>query len=866
MLPLKISIEFQSIFSYLKRRFPHIIVTSFRFPLKKVTLLVMAQRLSAHHPDVLPGFERKSRHLAIVVILLALLVLTGWQFDIELLKRPFPHVMAMNPVSAVCFLVIGISVLLLKSKKRGGLIDATVYFLAIIPLAAALFRLSEGMWSTGVEFDTILFNKKIQADPAGNHMSAVAAINFLLLGLSVIFSVNRSITGQKISNYFSLVILLVSLFAIIGYLYRVEEFHNWLSNGPMALHSAAGFMLIGLSILFSNANAAFMAIISHQTSGGMIARILIPTTILVPVIMGYIRLIIQSKFPMSIELGVDFLTTGIILLFFVLILYASSVINKKDNLRKAAEKKLERANNELEQKVIEGREELYRNEKRFRTLIENSFDVITLLNEKLDIIYLSPSFERLTGFAPEERKNKNGLTFVHPDELEKTQCLITEVMQNQGTPVLFQNRILHKNGTYIWVEGVLTNLLYDRSVEAIVANYRDVTERKEAEENLKLNEIRFRSIIEQFPYPVVTYNRDGVSTGANKAWEDLWEDKRENAQGYNIRTDPQFTQSGLSYYVEKAFAGEIAHAPPYLYDPALIGKKGRKRWIQMVLYPLKDSTGKMAEVILILLDLTANKKAEEKLIASEQQFRTLNAELEDRVLLRTTQLQEANKELEAFSYTVSHDLRAPLRSINAYSHILEEDYSPQLDTEGKRILRSIISNARRMNHLIDDLLDFSKIGKAEIRKNTVNMTRLVKEVIDELRHSGMTIPVQLLIQDLPPAQCDGILIKQVWVNLISNAIKYSAIREIPIIEIGTREADNSAVYYVKDNGAGFDMQYYHKLFGVFERLHTSEQFSGTGVGLAIVKRIVARHGGAVWAESKLNEGATFYFSLVRGSS
>ena len=253
--------------------------------------------------------------------------------------------------------------------------------------------------------------------------------------------------------------------------------------------------------------------------------------------------------------------------------------------------------------------------------------------------------------------------------------------------------------------------------------------------------------------------------------------------------------------------------------------------------------------------------ANRELKQAEDDIRKLNDELENKVIERTAQLESVNKELGSFSYSVSHDLRAPIRAINGYSKILIEDYSEKLDNDGKKVLHSIMHNSKRMGNLIDDLLAFSKLGRKEVSVSNINMINLVKLVKKELIFDqGENLPA-FTIKLLPAAQGDQSLIKQVWINLISNAIKYSKYKPMTNIEIGAYEKDNLIVYFVKDEGAGFDMQYYDKLFGVFQRLHSHEEFEGTGIGLAIVQKIISRHRGTVWAESILNEGTCFYFSL-----
>jgi len=240
--------------------------------------------------------------------------------------------------------------------------------------------------------------------------------------------------------------------------------------------------------------------------------------------------------------------------------------------------------------------------------------------------------------------------------------------------------------------------------------------------------------------------------------------------------------------------------------------------------------------------------------------------LERAVAERTAKLRESIEELESFSYSVSHDLRAPLRAINGNARILEEDYLDKFDADGLSALQSIIRNSVKMGTLIDDLLAFSKLGRKNITDSVIDMMALVTSTMEELIAEDIQNRTEINVGILPPARGDQSLIKQVWINLISNALKYSKNRTKTKIKISAYEKDDMMVYYVKDNGVGFDMQYYDKLFGVFQRLHSAEEFEGTGIGLANVQKIVHRHNGTVWAESIPNEGACFYFSLPHGQS
>lgn len=228
---------------------------------------------------------------------------------------------------------------------------------------------------------------------------------------------------------------------------------------------------------------------------------------------------------------------------------------------------------------------------------------------------------------------------------------------------------------------------------------------------------------------------------------------------------------------------------------------------------------------------------------------------------KTAELEAAVKELESFSYSVSHDLRAPLRAINGFAQVLAEDYLEQIDAEGKVFLEEIISNSRKMGQLIDNLLEFSRVGKQAVTMYTVDVGQLVSDVLTELKQLEPNRQITIRVQKLAKCQGDRNMLKQVFINLLSNAFKYTSKKQEAIVEIGSYTEDSNQVYYIKDNGAGFDMRYYDKLFGVFQRLHSSNEFDGTGVGLAIVQKIIAKHGGKVWAEATVNKGACFYISL-----
>jgi signal transduction histidine kinase len=270
-----------------------------------------------------------------------------------------------------------------------------------------------------------------------------------------------------------------------------------------------------------------------------------------------------------------------------------------------------------------------------------------------------------------------------------------------------------------------------------------------------------------------------------------------------------------------------------------------------------------------MLDLSELNKALELDIIqrreAENEIRKLNIELETRVTERTAQLKAINDELESFAHSVSHDLRAPLRAIQGFSQILLEDSFEKLNTEEKQLLERVIINTKTMDQLINDLLSFSRVAPSEMHLTGINMTSMANSVYLEIASPKVQKKIEFSVTSLPKAFGDITLIKQVWSNLISNAIKYTLPKDVRKIEIGSFTEKGMNVYYIKDTGVGYDPSYQHKLFGIFQRLHRADEFEGTGVGLAIVKRIITRHDGNVWAEGKVNEGATFYFSLPVGN-
>jgi len=477
------------------------------------------------------------------------------------------------------------------------------------------------------------------------------------------------------------------------------------------------------------------------------------------------------------------------------------------------------------------------------TVVHQSNDAIYLHDEEGKIISWNEGAERMYGYSEQEALHMKIWNiipdYIHPESGEMIMSVTT------GNKIQdIETKRVNRHGKLLDVlfsASLITDSLYGH--KSIAITERDITEKKRAEEQLRESEKKFRKLFENAPYPMWAY--------------DLTSLKFLEVNETAVKTYGYTKQEFLAMHItdirpEEEVAKLLEDVKERKKDvESSYGWKHRLRngnliYVEITSH-LLNYNGHEA-VLVVSKDITERKLAEE-------QIKNLNAELQTNIV----QLETTNKELESFSYSVSHDLRAPLRALSGYSKMIEEDYASVLDNEAKRLLGNIQTNAQRMGTLIDDLLAFSRLGRKEVQKTEVNMLKMVSSILNEI---SLDHKANITVKELPQAYADPALIYQVWINLISNAIKYSAKNDKPEIEIGSKMLDEEIVFYVRDNGAGFDMKYVDKLFGVFQRLHNPNEFEGTGIGLAIVQRIITKHGGRVWATAIPNSGASFYFSLT----
>jgi PAS domain S-box-containing protein len=487
---------------------------------------------------------------------------------------------------------------------------------------------------------------------------------------------------------------------------------------------------------------------------------------------------------------------------------------------------------------------------RLAAIVESSEDAIIGKDLSGKVSTWNKSAEKIFGYTALEMIGEPITRLIPPDLRDEEERVLNMVMQGQATGH-FQTVRLAKGGRLVDV-AMTVSPIKDASGHIIGASKvaRDITGSLRTETALGASELRYRRLFESA--------KDGILI-------------LDAETGMVVDVNPfLITTLGFSreQFLEKAI-WELGFFKDIWANAEKFAELKEKEYVRYEHLPLKTIDGQSMEVEFVsnvylvngskviqcnIRDVTARRKAED---AVQQ----LNENLEQRVSERTTQLEAANKELDAFSYSVSHDLRAPLRAVDGFSQAMLEDYGAQLPEEGQRYLRTIREGTHRMGALIDDLLTFSRLSRLPLQSRQVDTGELVRGAIGELDFLREGRQVEVRVDDLPPCHGDPALLKQVWLNLLSNAFKYTRRCHLAVIEVGCAKEANEDVYFVRDNGTGFDMRYADKLFGVFQRLHRAEEFEGTGVGLAIVHRIIHRHGGRVWAEAAVDGGATFYFTL-----
>ena len=495
-------------------------------------------------------------------------------------------------------------------------------------------------------------------------------------------------------------------------------------------------------------------------------------------------------------------------------------------------------------------------ERRYREIFEQAPVGIFSTTSDGRALGVNPALARMLGCAsPQEAAHhyfdlRNAL-YVRPERRDEFIARLRE----HGTVRDFEYEANTADGRRIWISmNARVTERYPDGSFGIEGFATDITERRRAEDALRFSEARLHALVETIPDLIWLKTPGGVYLSCNSMFGRFFGATEEEIVG---NTDYDFVEKELAdFFLVNDRRAMDAGGPTVNEEWLTFADGGYRGLFETIKTPMRDEGGAIIGVLGIARDITEHKRSEEEL-------REHRSNLEGLVAARTAELEAANSELEAFSYSVSHDLKAPLRAIDGFARFLEEDYADRLDDEGRRLIGIIRNSAREMGQLISDLLAFSRMSRKEFTMSRLDMKAFVRDVWEKTAILREGRDVELRVGDLPEAYGDMATIREVLVNLLSNAIKFTRPREHAVIEVWGREENGQILYSIRDNGAGFDMTYCDRLFNVFQRLHGADEFEGTGIGLALVKRIVRRHGGDVRAEGRPDGGATFAFSLPK---
>ncbi len=756
-------------------------------------------------------------------MLLGLGGVIGWQFGVAVLRSLSPDRAFMHPATGLALALLGGAVYLSSS----GLRRTDLRLARIVATAGGLIGLLKLLqyltgWDPGI--DAIC--RAIQPDTAPasrlGQISLPSALGVSLAAIAALLLGWRHRAVRATTHVLALAVGTISVFALTDHAYSASFEPGLPLLRPMAIPTALALMALSVGLVAALPEHGLAGLLRSSNNAGALARRLLPVVMLVPVFLGWLRLRGERAGWYDTESGTALMASVIVLVLVAFAWRSFALVNRSETERQRIE------------------EALRESEQRHRLLFDVNPEPAWVFDlETLRFLTVNAAAVRKYGYTPTEFQDMTIRDIRPPDDIPRLMKAVSKISNGVPGGGVWRHRT--KDGTLLEVEVISHTLSFmGRPAQLVLAH--DITERRRAEAALAASEERFRALAVSAKDAIISADHEGNITYFNPGAELIFGHSASEVTGSPLMLlMPQRFRVAHRAGFARYLATREAHVVGRTVELVGLRKDGSEFPVELSLASWQRENE--LAFTAILRDVTARKQAEDAL----KQY--------------AAQLEVANAELDAFAYSVSHDLRAPLRSIDGFSAALLEDCAERLSRSDLDHLSRVRKASQRMAGLIDDLLALSRVTRATLSRERVDLSGLARQIASELRQRDLSRQAEFVISTDIQSEGDAHLLRIALENLLGNAWKYTSRTPQPRIEFGCAQHDGDRAYFVRDNGAGFDMRYADKLFGAFQRLHSAGEFEGSGIGLATVQRIIHRHGGRVWAEGAVGQGATFYFTL-----